>query len=124
MSVVVLDPIEVQDYLQRRETSDASQYDEVWDGVTIVSPIANDEHQEIATRLSGVFFITVDLSGLGKIRTGTNISDRDADWMRNYRVPDVAVFLQDTAARNLGTHWVGGPDFAVEIISSHDWTRR
>lgn len=124
MSVVVLDPMEAQDYLQRRESSDASQYDEVWDGVTVVSPLADNEHQEIASRLNGVFFIILALPGLGKVLTGTNISDRETDWTRNYRVPDVAVFLQGTAARNLGTHWVGGPDFAVEVISPHDWTRR
>lgn len=124
MSVVVLDPMEVKDYLQRREASDASQHDEVWDGVTVVSPLANDEHQKIVTDLSGIFFIAVAAPGLGQVRAGINLSDRETDWLRNYREPDVVVFLQGTAARNLGTHWVGGPDFAVEVISPHDWTRR
>jgi Uma2 family endonuclease len=124
MSVVILDPIEAQDYLQRREASDGSRYDEVWDGVTIVAPLPDNEHQELVTKLSCVFFITVNDPGLGKVRAGTNVSDREAGWLHNYREPEVAVFLQGTAARNCDTHWVGGPDFAVEIISPHDWTRR
>jgi Uma2 family endonuclease len=38
-------------------------------------------------------------------------------------VPDVAVFLQDTAAVNHGAFWFGGPDFVVEIVSPDDQTR-
>jgi Uma2 family endonuclease len=52
-----------------------------------------------------------------------NVSDREEDWTYNFRVPDVAVFLAGTAARNCGTHWVGGPDFVVEIASPGDDTR-
>ena len=35
----------------------------------------------------------------------------------------MAVFLNDTRATNQGTHWFGGPDFAVEIVSPNDRTR-
>jgi hypothetical protein len=42
--------------------------------------------------------------------------------MLNYRCPDVAVFLHGGTAVNRGTHWFGGPDFAVEIVSEDDAT--
>ena len=36
---------------------------------------------------------------------------------QNYRNPDMSVFLNGTTAVCHDTHWVGGPDFAVEVIS-------
>jgi Uma2 family endonuclease len=38
-------------------------------------------------------------------------------------VPDVAVFLEGGTAQNRGSHWLGGPDFAVEVVSPDDRTR-
>jgi hypothetical protein len=35
----------------------------------------------------------------------------------------VAVFLAGTSARNRETHWLGGPDFGVEVISRGDDSR-
>jgi Uma2 family endonuclease len=32
----------------------------------------------------------------------------------------VAVFLASTQAENRGSHWYGGPDFAVEVVSPGD----
>jgi Uma2 family endonuclease len=87
-----------------------------------MSPAPNDEHQE----LSGEFYYvlrTVVGRGKGKVRLGVNITNRRKGWRRNYRVPDVAVFLGGTAAENRETHWLGGPDFGVEIISPGDRTR-
>ena len=49
-----------------------------------------------------------------------NISDRIDGWQSNYRVPDVAVFLNDGQAVNRGAFWHGGPDFAVEVIGPED----
>ena len=48
---------------------------------------------------------------------GVNVSDREVKWTKNYRCPDVAVFLPGNPAKDRGTHWFGGPDFAVEVIS-------
>ena len=51
---------------------------------------------------------------------GANVSDRQDEWEHNYRCPDVAVILPGTSARDCGTYWLGGPDFAVEIRSRGD----
>jgi hypothetical protein len=73
--------------------------------------------------LTGILYATIDLPGLGLVHPGANVSDREEDWTFNYRVPDVAVYLAGTTARDCGTHWLGGPDFAVEVASPGDETR-
>ncbi len=106
-----------------REESGSDRFDEVWDGVYVVSPNPNNEHQSLATDLATIFVTIIGWSGMGRVQNIPNVSDREAGWVHNYRSPDVAVFLKRGLARNLGTHWVGGPDFAVEIISSDDRSR-
>jgi Uma2 family endonuclease len=70
-----------------------------------------------------VLYGILGLKGLGKVFPGVNVSDRDKDWMTNYRGPDVTVFLADTKAISRDTHFVGGPDFAVEVLSEGDRSR-
>jgi Uma2 family endonuclease len=41
-----------------------------------------------------------------------------------YRGPDVVVFLEGTTAINRDSYWFGGPDFAVEVISKGDRSRK
>lgn len=113
---------EAQIKAQRAKTG-TDRYDEVWDGVYIVSPLPNDEHQDLVGAIFNLFFELVGKPKLGLVRPGVNVSDRDEGWNHNYREPDVAVFLKGTKALNRKTHWVGGPDFAVEILS-HDDTAR
>ncbi len=51
MSIVIDDPALSERLLAERRVFDGDRYDEVWDGIYIVSPIPNNEHQELATRL-------------------------------------------------------------------------
>jgi len=37
-------------------------------------------------------------------------------------VPDVLVFSNDTAAIDRKSHWLGGPELAIEIVSPGDKT--
>ncbi len=99
------------------------RWDEVWEGVYVMNPLPNDEHQEIQLRLGSVLLDAIDTPRLGKVRGGVNVSDREADWDKNFRCPDVVVFLNDTKAVNHGSFWYGGPDFAVEIVSPGDRSR-
>jgi len=87
------------------------------------APLPNDEHQDLQTSLCTVFQIVVQWTGAGLVRAGVNVSNRDEGWEHNYRCPDVVVFMSGTSARNCDTHWVGGPDFAVEVRSPGDRTR-
>ena len=83
--------------------------------------MADDEHQGVQLAL-GAVFLQVMSPHVALVRAGANVSDRDEQWEHNYRCPDVVVFLVGTSERNWGSHWVGGPDFAVEILSPGDRT--
>jgi hypothetical protein len=45
------------------------------------------------------------------------------DWTKNYRVPDTMLFLAANPSQCCGTHYVGGPDVALEVISRDDRSR-
>jgi Uma2 family endonuclease len=123
MAVVVLDPNLEGRILADRAGSDGDRYDEVWEEIYIKTPLPNDEHQEIVSALDSILHEVIGWPKLGKVRAGVNLSDRDEGWEKNYREPDVAVFLRDGKAVNHGTHWQGAADFLVEIISPRERTR-
>ena len=123
MAIMVLDPYVERQVLAQRTVSPSNRYDEVWEGVYIVTPLPNDEHQEIVSGLDAMFHEVIARPKLGKVRPGVNLSDRKEGWEQNYREPDVAVFLRDGRAINHGTHWQGAADFLVEIISPGEHTR-
>jgi Uma2 family endonuclease len=122
MAALIADSRLERDLIAERRASGADRWDEVWEGVYILIPMPDDEHQGLVQRLSTILDTVIGYSGAGLVRPGVNISDRDDDWLRNFRCPDVVVFLQGTAAENRGTHWYGGPDFAVEVVSAGDRT--
>jgi len=122
MATLITDPDLEQDILARRKAWGADRYDEVWEGVYVVSPMPNDEHQELVSALTAVFYAAL-VGQKAQVRAGVNVSNREDDWKSNYRVPDVAVFLETGTAENRGSHWFGGPDFAVEVVSPEDRTR-
>ncbi|MGQ0634775.1 MAG: Uma2 family endonuclease [Planctomycetaceae bacterium] len=123
MVMLVAEPYLEEQLIAERQAAGIDQHDEVWDGVYIVSPIADNEHQLLAFRLAVVLQQVLDQSGDGTAYPGVNVTDRKTNWRKNFRVPDVAVFLKDNPAVDRGTHWLGGPDFAVEIVSAGDRSR-
>jgi Uma2 family endonuclease len=123
MTIVVQDRLAAANILRQRRASGNDRWDEVWDGVYILMPNPNIEHQDIATGLSTVLRVVVDWARLGKTYHRVNVSDRHDDWTQNYRCPDVAVYLNGNTAVDKGAFWYGGPDLAVEIISPDDRSR-
>lgn len=107
----------------QRVESGADRFDEVWDGIYVMNPMPNDQHQQLVNRFAAIFQDVIDWPEIGDVRPGVNVSSSVDNWRENYRVPDVAVFLKDGAAQNHGDFWHGGPDFAVEIVSVGDRTR-
>src|SRR5438094_7815128 len=117
MAALVLNQLLARRLLEERRASGADRFDEVWEGTYVMAPLADDEHQEIQAGLVAVFQLMLEWGAKGLVRAGVNVSDREEDWQFNYRCPDVVAFLRESTARNCGTHWLGGPDFAVEILS-------
>src|SRR4051794_37908895 len=124
MPAIILDPELRRRVIRHRRRIGADRHDEVWNGVYIVSPEADNRHQELGTEFIIAFREALGGRPGGKVYQGVNVSDRDTDWKKNYRVPDVAVFLPGNPAQDRGTHWLGGPDFAIEIMSPYDRSRR
>jgi Uma2 family endonuclease len=122
MATVILDHRFGEQLREERKVAGSDRWDEVWEGTYMMAPLPNNEHQELVGALSNVFLQAVP-KHQGMVLPGTNVSDREKGWERNYRCPDVAVYLANTGAKNCGTHWCGGPDFAVEIVSDDDRTR-
>jgi Uma2 family endonuclease len=123
MDLMVLDPDVRKRLIAQRRACGGDRFDEVWEGVYMMAPLANDEHQDLQTGLVVALHWVVQRPGLGLVRAGVNVSDREKGWKSNYRCPDVVVFLTGTSARNCDTHWLGGPDLAVEIVSPRDRSR-
>ena len=120
MAVLVTDPI-VSEYLRAdRQASGADRFDEVWEGIYVMAPMPNSEHQDLVGRLTTILQDVVGWPGLGRVFPGVNVSDRHEDWQQNYRVPDIAVFLNAGSARDCGTHWCGAPDWVAEIGSENE----
>jgi Uma2 family endonuclease len=123
VATLVIDPGMEQQLLERRRASRGDRWDEVWDGVYIMAPLPNIEHQELLNNISVA--ISNALAGQPGVRVfpGVNVSDRKDDWERNYRCPDVAVVLPDSRAVACGAFYFGGPDFIVEVASDYDRSR-
>ena len=116
-SVLILDPWFAEQFRIEHEAKGNTRFDEVWEGMLVVPPLPNDEHQDLQGTLYAPLLEVIQMAGLGKVRPGVNVTDRHSNWKENFRGPDVVVYLNSNPAINHGTHWEGGPDFLVEIIS-------
>jgi Uma2 family endonuclease len=123
MATLIRDSSLEERILAQRRASGADRWDEVWEGVYVMAPLPNDEHQDVQAKLVAILQTVIGWSGLGLVRAGVNVSDNEENWTYNYRCPDVAVFLKGTTAQNRREFWLGGPDFAVEIVSPKDASR-
>jgi Uma2 family endonuclease len=117
MPVLILDEYEAEKYRAAREAERPESRDEVWDGVLVVPPNPHNEHQRLVMDLCYAFCTVADRSADDQVLPGANVSDREDGWLQNYRIPDAVVYLAGNPARNSHTHWVGGPNLAVEIGS-------
>lgn len=124
MALVSLEPSELKRLIRQRRRCDGDRYDEVWDGVYVMAPLADNEHQSLGFDLAVAFKEALELFHGVKVFHGCNVSDQPERWKRNYRCPDVAGFLPGNPAEDRKTYWYGGPDFAVEVISRFDKTRK
>ncbi len=124
MALVSLEPSELKRLIRQRRRTGGDRYDEVWDGVYVMAPLADNEHQSLGLKLAIGFTNALEPVPTMQIFPGCNVSDQPERWKRNYRCPDVAIFLPGNPAEDRKSHWFGGPDFAVEIISRFDRSRK
>jgi Uma2 family endonuclease len=123
VDTLIVDPHISEPLIEERRARGADRFDEVWQGTYIMAPAPNDEHQDVVGGLIEVFRTVVDRRGLGKTRPAINLAADPEQWERDYRVPDLVVFLTGSTAVCHGVFWSGPPDFLVEITSPFDKTR-
>src|SRR4029079_3300306 len=124
MTLVVLDKDFEREIRAQRKAWGVDQHDEVWEGVYMMSPIADNEHQEIVAGLIVAFHTVIGQTGLGQVFPGVNVSDRVKAWKKNFRAPDVVVVLKNSQAQSHATFWTGPIDFLVEVVSPGDRSRK
>src|SRR5262245_38766166 len=105
MPVMIYDPT-FEQHVRAVRQSWPNERDEVWEGVLVVPPLPNTEHQRIVMHLSAAFSTVIDWNTGDQALPGANVSDRDAGWKENYREPDVVVYLASNPAKDSDTHWV------------------
>ena len=105
MSMTIKDPNVADQIRRERAAAGLDKYDEVWDGETVVMPLPNDAHQALLEGLAYVLAAVFGWPNPHRLRPGINLSDRDVDWLHNFREPDFAVFLEGNFAQRGG---VGG----------------
>ena len=124
MATLVTDPWLEERLKAEREASGADRYDEVWEGVYMMTPVPNTEHQYLVARFTSLFLEVIGAPDRGIVCPGVNLSPPDIeDWTQDYRVPDVAVLLRGSHGEDCDTHWRGGVDFLVEVTSPGDKSR-
>jgi Uma2 family endonuclease len=121
--MVILDREHVRQIIRDRQRFGHDRHDEVWDGVYVMPPGPNNEHQGMVIEFCMVLRAVTRDADAGWILPGANVSDRRAGWEHDFRCPDVVVVLPGGIAVDCGTHFLGGPDFLIEIQSPGDETR-
>ena len=124
MVMLILDREAQIELIRDRRASGADHRDEVWNGVYIVPPKADNDHQTIGLHLSMTFISATDRVAGAQVFHGCNVTDLPDKWKKNYRCPDVAVFLPGNPSVDKKTRWLGGPDFAVEVVTPGDRSRK
>ena len=120
--LLILDQDLICELIEERQRHSTDKYDEVWEGVYIVPPLATLPHQALVVHLTVILFQVINLEKRGRVYAGANVSDRRIGWKKKFRAPDVVVVLENTAALDCGTHLMNGPDFLIEIQSPGDQT--
>ena len=119
--LLIADPRVAAGLLKERRRSGLDRQDEVWNGRYVFMPLAGLEHQDCVESICfQLRRFLIDHGETGRVQPGANVSDRPDDWTKNYRCPDVLLFLPGNAAEAKVSHWLGGPDLAVEILSEGD----
>lgn len=122
MSMLINDPRLEENLIEARKRTGSDRWDEVWEGVYVVSPLPNNEHQKIVARLVAILDEVIDQAELGDVFPGLNLTDREDDWEFDYREPDLVVVLKTGKAVDCDTYLRGPADFLVEIVSPRDKT--
>ena len=75
MLLVIQDETLSAELIAQRRASGQDKYDEIGDGVYVMAPMADNEHQDLVNAFSTALTIAWDVQGLGRTQPGANVSN-------------------------------------------------
>ncbi len=120
MKAVILDM--PAHWLAERKRSGAERFDEMWDGVLHMSPSPNRIHQNLVGDLRDFLNRFWAKSNGGEVIHEINVvhPDDEADWINNYRIPDIVLLSRDRLALENDAYILGAPLICIEVRSPRD----
>ncbi len=115
-------PIALPSVLSYRKLRGQDQWDEMWDGVLHMPPMANIDHQDFEGDLQS--FLKENWAGPinAKVWHQVNLASIGG-WPNDFRIPDLVLLTRDRMHINRGEFLEGAPNVVVEIMSPGDETR-
>jgi Uma2 family endonuclease len=109
-------------WLEERRNSDASRWDEMWEGVLHMAPSPNLFHQDFAAELFVLLRERWAKPAAGKVYKDVNLTtvEDEREWTKNYRVPDLVLLSADRLHYRRVEYIAGPPLVCVEIRSPND----
>jgi Uma2 family endonuclease len=109
-------------WLEERKTSEAAQWDEMWDGVLHMPPMPNRMHQDIGADL--LVYLKLHWARPNGCRVNQEVNlttpEDESTWTLNYRIPDMVLLTPDRFHIDRGEYMAGAPNVVVEIRSPGD----
>lgn len=117
MKVVM--PVALPDVIELRKRTGADQWDEMWEGVLHMPPMANFDHQDLEVALLIYLWTHWGEPRKAKVLHQINLA-APGGWPNNYRIPDLLLLTRERFDINCGEYFEGAPDLVVEIRSPGD----
>jgi Uma2 family endonuclease len=113
-----------QHWLEERKKSEASQWDEMWNGVLHIPYMPNRRQQNIARDLMFYLDRHWEKAGRGLVHQDVNLTTPNDEpaWTLNYRIPDLVLLDPPRFGIDKIEYMVGAPLVVVEIASPGDET--
>ena len=120
MKAVILDM--PAHWLAERKRSGAERFDEMWEGILHMSPSPNRIHQNLVGDLRDFLNRFWAKPNGGEVIHEINVvhPDDKADWINNYRIPDIVLLSHDRLALENDAFILGAPLICIEVRSPKD----
>lgn len=112
-------PVAPPDMLKQRRAMGADRWDEMWEGILHIPPIANREQQELEATLETYLRFHWARRGKGKVYHQINLA-APGGWTKNYRIPDLILLTPERYDIDHNEYFEGAPEVVVEIHSPGD----
>jgi Uma2 family endonuclease len=109
-------------WLEERQNSDASRWDEMWNGVLHMAPMPNTVHQYFVRDLMLLLQLRWGKPNGGQVVHDVNLTTLEdaANWTNNFRAPDLVLLSADRLKYDRNEYISGPPLVCVEVHSPND----